>query len=197
MAKSTTYRRRERPYAQSERQHHAVDDKDGGWATTLMVVGLLSVIIVFWLVGTRTLISFNVLFRWFALFAFVGNLIPLKWLARKIKMDRLEWLWFNLLAVGPIAFNLCVLMNFFAHGPEQKMLVQGGRAFNLHAYWQEHRALPPHLPWPADFGADPEKARAAMATAKLDDKVYGLAEGLFGYLVITSEDRVTPAGELE
>ncbi|MGV9012657.1 MAG: hypothetical protein ACOH13_08700 [Flavobacteriales bacterium] len=198
MAKSTAYRPRQRPYASREDAHGGVGTTDeAGWPSTLMAVGVLGFIIVFWLVGSRTLISFNALFRWFALFAFAGNLMPRKWFIGNFRMDRLEWLWFNLLAVGPIIFNVCLLLNFLVHGPEQHLLVRAERDFNLHGYWMEHRELPPHLPWPADFGTDPEKDRAAMANAKLDNKVYGLAEGLFGYLVITSEKRVTVTGDLE
>lgn len=194
MAKSTTYRRRERPYASSGREHPPVDDEDGGRATTLMAVGVLLLVIVFWLIGTRTLISFNAMFRWFALFAFIGNLLPTKWVAKRFRMDRLEWLWFNLLAVGPLVFSTCLSLNFFIHGPEQKMLVHGqAPAFDLKRFWEENRALPPHLPWPTDFGVDEEKADAALRTADINDRVFGLSKGLFGYLVISD---ITEVGTL-
>ena len=191
MAKSTTYRRRERPYSSSSHTQAAVDDGDNGWVTTLMALGLLLLIIVFWLVGMRTLISFNALFRWLALFAFAGNLLPKKWFMEHFRMDRLEWLWFNLLAVGPMIFATCLLLNFLIHGREQNMLVHGqGAYFDLHGYWQENRALPPHLPWPADFDLNTEKASAALRTADVNDRVFGLSKGLFGYLVISDISEV-------
>ncbi len=162
-----------------------------------MAVGILLFIVLFWTIGQRTLISFIDLFRWFALFAFAGNLLPRRWYAERFAMDRFEWFWFNLLGVGPMLFCACMLLNFFVHGPEQKMLVKTGRDLDLHGYWQEHQALPPHLPWPADFGSDPEQDRVAMATAGHGDVVYGLAEGMFGYMVVTSAKRVALGGELK
>lgn len=155
-----------------------------------MAVGILAFIIIFWTVGQRTLITFNALFRWFALFAFAGNLLPQRWYAKRFAMDRLEWFWFNLLAVGPLLFGCCLLLNFFVHGPEQRMLVRAGRGFSLHEHWRNQGTLPPHLPWPNDFGSDPEKDRLALSTASVDDKVYGVAEGFFGYIVITGETEV-------
>lgn len=190
MAKSTTYRRRERPYAVSDRQGAGGPGREAAWPTTLMAVGVLAIIVLYWLVGTRTLVPYDVLFRWFVLFAFVGNLLPLKWAAMPLRMDRLEWLWFNLLAVGPLVFGAGLLLNFAFHGPVQHMLVQQGERFDLYGYWQQERSLPPHLPWPADFGQNPEKDRVALATTGPGDKVYGLAEGLLGYLVITDESAV-------
>lgn len=155
-----------------------------------MAVGILSFIVLFWTIGQRTLVTFNELFRWLALFAFAGNLLPQRCYARRFSMDRLDWFWFNLLAVGPLLLCGCLLLNFFVHGPEEKMLVQDGRGFLLHAYWREHGALPPHLPWPHAMGENPEADRQAFSTATLNDKVYGLAEGLLGYLVITEETEV-------
>lgn len=163
----------------------------------MMAVGVLLLIILFWSIGQLTLISYTGLFRWFILFSFAGDLLPRRWYSARFAMDRLEWFWFNLLAVGPMIFCACMLLNFFVHGPEQKMLVQAGRDLDLHAYWQEHRALPPHLPWPVDFGNDPEKDRVAMATAGHGDMVYGLAEGMFGYMVITSVQQVALGSEMK
>lgn len=163
----------------------------------MMAVGVLLFIILFWTVGQLTLIAYTDLFRWFALFSFAGDLLPKRWYAKHFEMDRFEWFWFNLLAVGPMIFSASLLLNFLVHGPERKMLVQAGRSFDLHAYWQENRVLPPHLPWPADFGSDPEMDRIAIAKAGHGDMVYGLAEGMFGYVVITSVEQVAHGGELK
>jgi hypothetical protein len=152
-----------------------------------MAVGVLLFIVLFWTIGQRTLITFTELFRWFALFAFAGNLLRRRWYMKRFAMERLEWFWFNLLAVGPLLFACCLLLNFLVHGQEQKMLVHAGRGFDLHEYWRAHGAFPPHSPWPSNFGNVPERDRFAMSTAGPGDKVYGLAEGLLGYLVITEE----------
>lgn len=155
-----------------------------------MALGVLGTIVMFWTIGQLTLISFNALFRWFALFAFAGNLMPKQWVTKWFNMDRLDWFWLNLLAVGPMIFCGCLLLNFFVHGPEQKMLVHAGRGFSLHEHWREHQALPPLLPWPSAPGGDPEKDRSALTTAHPGDLVFGLARGSLGYYVITSEDEV-------
>ncbi|MEO5584429.1 MAG: hypothetical protein ABIQ75_03155 [Flavobacteriales bacterium] len=185
-----------RPPGAGARQQRTVDvgPPEPQWPTTMMAVGVLLFIILFWTVGQLTLISYTGLFRWFALFAFAGNLLPKHWYAKRFEMDRFEWFWFNLLAVGPMTFCAALLLNFFVHGPEQKVLVQAGRNFDLHTYWQENRALPPHFSWPAEFGNDLEEDRIAIAIARPGDVVYGLAEGMFGYVVITSGKKVALGG---
>ena len=154
-----------------------------------MAVGLLLLVVLFWTVGQFTFIGYTELFRWLALFAFSGNFLPRSWVVKRFAMDRLEWFWFNLLAVGPMIFCGCLLLNFFVHGPEREILVHGGRSFNLHAYWQEHRELPPHIPLRTDM-EDPGQARDALARAGRNDVIYGLARGTFGYVVITSKVEV-------
>ncbi len=162
-----------------------------------MALGILVLIVLFWTVGQRTLVSYSVLFRWLALFAFAGNLLPRKWYAKRFAMDHLEWFWFNLLAVGPAIFCSCLLLNYLVHGQEQRMLVQQGRSFDLPRYWREQGELPPHRPWPNDLGADPEKDRLAFSTAGADDKIYALAQGCFGYVVITEVTHVHDLMPLE
>ena len=184
MDKSSATGGRTETQSTGARQQRAVD-AEVQWPTTLMAVSILVFIVLFWTIGQRMFITYNELFRWFALFAFAGNFLPRQWYAKRFAMDRLEWFWFNILAVGPLLFCCCLLLNFFIHGPEQRMLVRAGRGFDLHGYWRVHGEMPPHLPWPNDLGADPEKDRIALSTASVDDKVYGIAEGLFGYLVIT------------
>lgn len=179
-----------RPGERTGLQQGGVDADGPQWPVALMLIGLFGIIILFHTIGQRTLVSFTEFFRWFALFAFGGNLLPKRWYAAALRMDRLEWLWFNLLAVGPLLTGACLVVNFSFHGPVQHMLVQQGSTFDLHAYWLEHRALPPHLPWPADLGEDPAKDRRAMATARQGDEVYGLAEGALGYIVIVSRGEV-------
>jgi hypothetical protein len=183
--------RRQRTFrpGQAGRQQAGVD-AGPQWPPTAMALGILVLIVVFWSLGQRTLITYTALFRWLALFAVAGNLLPRKWYAKRFAMDHLEWFWFNLLAVGPAIFCSCLLLNFLFHGPEERMLVQLGRNFDLHAYWLRNHALPEHLPWPNDLGADADKDRYAFSTAGEGDKVYALAQGCFGYVVITRVDEV-------
>jgi hypothetical protein len=158
-----------------------------------MALSILLFIVVFWTIGQRTLITFTELFRWLALFAFAGNFLPKRWVETRFEMDRMEWFWFNLLAVGPLLLTCCLALNFFVHGPERKMLVHARRGFNLHEYWRINDTFPPHEPWPSDFGADAEQDRETLSKAGHDAVVFGIAPGSFGYLVITSRAEV---GEL-
>lgn len=165
----------------------------------VMLAGLFGFIFLFFFIGHRTLVSFTTLFRWFALFSLVGNFVPLRWYAKPLAMDRAEWFYFNLVGVGPLIMGACLLVNFLFHGPEQKMLVQEGLEFDLHEYWRIHGELPPHLPWPDQWGVDPDKERAALATAGVGDVVFGLAQGALGYFVITSRTEahlLPPPGEI-
>ena len=192
MDKGSSEEWRIRPPGVHVRQQRGVDadPPEPQWPTTMMALGLLLFIVLFWTVGQLTFISFTELFRWLALFAFSGNLLPRSWVEKRFAMDRLDWFWFNLLAVGPMIFCGCLLLNFFVHAPEQEILVPGGRGFGLHGYWQEHRELPPHIPIPSTISEDPQLLREALTTASLDDVVYGIARGSFGYDVITSRTEV-------
>lgn len=181
--------RRSRP-GSGARQQSGVEGSEAQWPTTAMAMGILITIVLFWTVGQRTLITYTALFRWLALFAVAGNVLPLRWYAKRFAMDHLEWFWFNLLAVGPMIFCCCLLLNFFVHGPEERMLVKQGGSFDLNRYWHSHGSLPAHLPWPADLGADPGKDRAALATADPQDKVYTLAQGCLGFVVVTGVSQV-------
>ncbi len=156
----------------------------------MMAVGVLLFIVLFWTIGQLTFISYTELFRWFALFAFSGNLLPKSWVEKRFAMERLEWFWFNLLAVGPMIFSGCLLLNFFVHGPEREILVHDGRGFSLHTYWQEHRELPPHVPLLVKLRDSNAEAREALLRAGRNDVVYGIARGSFGYVVITSHTEV-------
>jgi hypothetical protein len=155
------------------------------WPATWMAVGVLVAIVAFWTVGHRTLISYNAYFRWLAVLCFTGNLLPRRLYAERLPMDGSGWFWFNLLAVGPILWSVCLSLNFLVHGPEQRMLVVAGAGQDLHEHWRLTGSFPPHRPWPSDWGADQLKDQEALSGAGPDDQVYALAEGCLGWLVIT------------
>jgi hypothetical protein len=181
-----------KPPGMGARQQRPVDagPPEPQWPSTLMALSVLILIVVFWTIGQRTLITFTELFRWLALFAFAGNFLPRRWVEKRFEMARLEWFWFNLLAVGPLLLTCCLILNFLVHGPEQKILVNARRGFDLHEYWRINDAFPPHLPWPADFGADPARDHEVLSTAGAGELVFGIARGSFGYQVITSQKEV-------
>lgn len=166
------------------RQQHGVE-AEPQWPATWMALGVLVAIVAFWTLGQRTLIGYNAYFRWLAVLCFAGNLLPRRFLAERLLLDRSGWFWFNLLAVGPFLWAAGLSLNFLVHGPEQRMLVTARAGNDLHEHWRLTGNFPPHRPWPPDLGADPLKDRVALTSAGPEDQVYTLAEGCLGWLVIT------------
>ncbi len=177
-----------RPPGARAHQQRDVDRGDDGpqWPVYVMLSGVFGILLIFLTIGQLTLISFPELARWFALFGFAGNLVPVRLYAKAMTMDRIEWFWFNLLAVGPWLLGTGLVVNFFFHGPEQRMLVQLGHDFDLHAYWLHHGELPPHQPWPADPCVGRHGAPMDREMIGQGGVVLGLAQGALGYLVISS-----------
>lgn len=160
------------------------------WTNTVMAFGVLSVPVVFFLLVERTLVPWSTILRWFVLFALAGNLWPAGWGRRQLHMDAGDWLWFNLLAIGPALFGAGLWINYAFHGPEQMILVSGGRDINLVHHFREHGELPAHLPWPArsrDEGAEwTAEDGFVMLQTKPGDAAFGLAKGALGMWVLTS-----------
>lgn len=149
------------------------------WPGTLMALGIFAVLISVIFLGPLTFIRNGTLFRWFAFFAFAGNLMPYAGSGLRWGMERLEWFLFNLLAVGPFLLSAGLVLNFTLHGPERFLLVHGD-VHPVH-YWAEHGELPPHAPLKADGPLrDVVRARAA-----LNDHLLGMADGCLGYPVLT------------
>ena len=112
-----------RPHHQQGRVEGHVSDpevKEQTWPGTLMVFGIFTLLLSFWWVGEKTLISYTALGRWFALFAF---------------------------AVGPLLFSAALWVNMLVHGPEQLQIVQVHHyGLNVKRYWIDHGVLPPGVP---------------------------------------------------
>ncbi|HQV74740.1 MAG TPA: hypothetical protein PLE78_04570 [Flavobacteriales bacterium] len=152
--------------------------KEQTWPGTLMVFGIFTLLLSFWWVGEKTLISYTALGRWFALFAFAGNLLSYKGAGLRLGMERLEWFLFNLLAVGPLLFSAALWVNMLVHGPEQLQIVQVHHyGLNVKRYWIDHGVLPPGVPI--------EKATDLAPLAGQKNNVLGTAKGCLGYVVIT------------
>jgi len=144
-----------------------------------MILGIFTLLLSFWWVGEKTLISYTALGRWFALFAFAGNLLSYKGAGLRLGMERLEWFLFNLLAVGPVIFSAALWVNMLVHGPEQLQLVQVGHyGLNVKRYWLERGELP--LGIPLVKGSIPPPL-----VADQKNNVLGTAKGCLGYVVIT------------
>lgn len=153
--------------------------RDQSWPGTLMVAGIFVVVITFWWAGTRTLTSYMELGRWFALFAFVGNLLPYKRAGLTLGMERLEWFLFNLLAVGPLLFSAALWLNLLVHGPEKAGVVNfSGDIRGLRTYWTQTDHLPVFVE-----EADPDGDAPSIGHGQ---HLLGTATGLFGYPVVVT-----------
>lgn len=152
-----------------------------------MVLGIFFLLFSFWWVGTRTLVTYMELARWFALFAFIGNLLPYRAGGLRLGMERLEWFLFNLLAVGPIVFSLLLWLNLGIHGPQRYAVLHfDGEIEAVRHYWMEHQELPNPTPLVVPSGAGPD---LGQQLGPVDGRVIGTARGLFGYDVIATYER--------
>jgi hypothetical protein len=87
------------------------------WPSTFMGFGIFVGLFSFFTVVYWTLIAPDLLFRFFLVLCFVGNLLPYMRSGLWLGMERLEWFLFNLLAVGPLGTSLLLWLNFLGHGP--------------------------------------------------------------------------------
>jgi hypothetical protein len=154
------------------------------WPETLMVTGILVLVVSFWLAGERTLVAYGILLRWFAAFAFAGNLVPYAVLAARLGMERLEWFLFNLLAVGPLLLSAGLWINLLCHGPETLRLVPVGEVrHTVKRHWTEHGTLPRGIE--PDSAQQVELRASGLAKARGPFNLMGSARGCLGYTVIT------------
>jgi hypothetical protein len=162
--------------------------RDQSWPGTAMALGVVVWVLCFWFLGSRTLIGYLDLFRWFALFAFAGDLLPYRRSGLKLGMDRLEWFLFNLLAVGPMLFALFLGLNMLFHGQEELVVVRQAKYMDPRRHWLEEGVLPhgePYVPGEVIRHLGP------------DDRMLGVAPGLFGYPVITTWSGIENSRSLE
>lgn len=154
------------------------------WPSTFMALGIFVLIITFWWVGARTFVSYSLLARWFAFFAFVGNLLPYNKVGLRYGMERLEWFLFNLLAVGPLVFSVLLWMNLLVHGPERLVVFPwSANIVALHTYVMDHDGIPLHT----EVGTSKEEAMHALRNGQ---RLLGTATGLFGYEVVVTWEKV-------
>jgi len=176
------YQRRARTAHQQRSVEGAV--RDQRWPGNLMAVGIFAWLVSFFWVVPRTLIGYDELYRWFALFAFIGNLAPYARSGRRMGMERLEWFLFNLLAVGPLTMSLLLWLNYGAHGPVRWYVVEGSpRSIDVRRHWAEQGELPPHQPFLEDGEREATPGLDALTGGNYAR--LGVAKGALGYDVIT------------
>lgn len=181
---------RYRPPASIRHQQRVVEGgvREQTWPGTLMVLGIFVGVISFWWVGSKTFITYTGLGRWFALFAFAGNLLSYSRAGLRLGMERLEWFLFNLLAVGPFLFSLALWVNLEIHGPERRYIIHmNGVAYDVRRYWLATGELPPNTP------VDPSVRGTAddpLEKAPIGAHLLGTARGVLGYEVISTWEKI-------
>jgi hypothetical protein len=99
------------------RQHRSVEPRvrDQRWPSTWMALGIFIGLFTLLWVGYRTVVDTWTIVRGLALFSFVGALLPYAHSGLRMGMERLEWMLFNVLAVGPLLMSLLLWANLLVH----------------------------------------------------------------------------------
>ena len=181
-------RRRDPRWTFDQQRAMGGTERERYWPSNLMALGIFIVVVSFWWVGMRTLITFMLLSKVFAVVAFAGNLLPYAWSGARLRMERLEWFLFNLLAVGPLLLSALLWTNYLVTGPDRDYiaLTHEGR-IDIHRYWINHGGLPEHVPFdPANMDA----ATLRYFTMRDDQPLFSLARGCFGFEVVRDRTRM-------
>ena len=155
--------------------------KDQRWPGTLMAAGVIAFLVMFWISMSTVYLTLVELMQWFALFAFIGNLLPYVRSGLSLGMERFEWFLFNLLAVGPILWSAMLLLNMTVHGPE-RVYVMPVRGLDPVRYWRQHdmklvmNEIPLERALSGEFGEGGPEGSQVLT---------GVAEGCFGWDVRT------------
>lgn len=154
--------------------------KDQEWPGTVMAIGVFVFVVMFWVGSSMVYIGYLDLFRWLAVFAFAGNLLPYVKSGLTLGMERLEWFLFNLLAVGPVLWGLALLVNIAVHG-EERVYALPVKGLDPVRYWREHDALPPLQ----EVSMERVRAGEFGVTGWENERLTGMATGCLGWEVRT------------
>lgn len=174
-----------RPSGGGARQRSAVDGaaevqegREPFWPATLMVLGIILFVVVFWAVVATVYMPLAGILRWFAFLGFAGNLVPYRFSGARLGMARFQWFMFNLLAIGPLLFTGVFGLDRAFHGPVRIELLDRGMDPVLH--WREKGVMPHAVPW--------EQARLQVPQAEWPHllragAITGTARGALGHEV--------------
>jgi hypothetical protein len=96
--------------------HRSVDRKWGGF---VMAAGIIVMLAALLLLGKLTLVPLLHLLRALALCCVLLLLIPFRFTAHRLGLERLEWVLLNVLGIGPLVFSTGLALNFLVHGEER------------------------------------------------------------------------------
>lgn len=154
--------------------------------STFMVIGIFAALFTGFSIGNLTLLSTVDLFRLLFFLCFVGLLVPHRFTRKRMRMEHLEWFFFNTFAIGPILFSTILILNFLWHGETEYRdyplqigsAHDGERLALLTDGWIEYSSSVSFL-----FPTDAENGSMVRI---------GKANGVFGMDVIVSKVRVHP-----
>lgn len=95
--------------------HQHLRVKERLWPHYMMALGVIITLAVMLWVGKLTLVPLDLLLRSLALCCVVLLLVPFRFTAYRLGMERLEWVLFNVLGLGPLVFSGLLLLNFLWH----------------------------------------------------------------------------------
>lgn len=162
-------------------EHSGVKRNERGtWAQSLMVLGIFAALFTFYSVCQLTLLSVVDLFRLFFFMCFVLLLIPHRYTRKRLGMDKLEWFFFNTLAIGPITFCIVMWANFFVHGEVE---YRDYSRYSLHRLHSNEHASELTNGW-IEFNS----ALTFLGPSKGTTVRVGKARGIFGIDVVVEKE---------
>ena len=175
-----------RALRRAERQQGGVNGKppprvkDQRWPGNVMALGLfVSLFTLLWL-GRRTFIDLPIALRWMAGLCTVGTLLPYGWSGLRLGMEKLEWLLFNVVAVGPLGLSAMLAINHYVHGPVRWSEAYLGSDITVTTE-KDGFTIEHHVPGRNFFYFSEEE----LDTSESGRYRVGVAEGCFGYWSIT------------
>jgi hypothetical protein len=158
------------------------------WSTWLMVAGIFLTLVSFFTVLWWTLVKPLDLLRVLGVLCFAGPALGLVWPRVRLGMEHLEWLFFNMLAVGPLTVGLFLWINYALHGPivtsEHQVSYLGIQGQGQRSYEVECELKDDFLreyPWALSTWSDVLDNRGDTLTV-------GIAKGAFGVEVVASKE---------
>jgi hypothetical protein len=155
--------------------------------STLMAIGIFALLFTAPSGCNLTLMSTMDLARVLLTLCFFAQLIPHRFTRIPLRMERLEWFFFNTFAVGPLLFCAGIWLNLLVHGEVEyrdfprytTLAIQDGQKLaDATDDWVRYPAA-------LDFLAPSSTDRGSVLRV-------GKATGLFGVEVITSKEAINP-----
>lgn len=166
------------------------------WSVITMLFGLFLGIFTFTFIGSATVVSKIFLSKVLAFFCFAGLLIPFRFYKKWFRMNSVEIVLFNLLAIGPLITSFLLWINFLVRTPEQEetfVVVSSGISTAEHyddihvIFTLENNAYEDYPEFRRVVLEKGELKKAEAETLKIK-----MAEGILGYKVFLGNEEKSP-----